>query len=531
MILQTDKNKRARQLDKAMKALSDAMWRKKKQEHLDNVDAGLSLAGSVISEKPIVHTDAATVASLGSIYKTSYNKLAAEKVRDYIELPQTVKTLPPYTMEVMAKPAEMAAMDKYAQKHYNTLKEHGVKSWEGMEGSLLTASIYSASSKGFGSEINAQSYDEYSQIRANKSMSSSISTAASTRVGSLLQSRTGSQPVNPSGSNISSDNSLMMLSQLLGRSREGSPTGGRSKYSSNGTRNSNSKSKAAQKKQSTNQIRLAPLQPALNTAATAFSLPPSNMGSARSGDANRRGPSNYPGAVGVGVGESGLDGLSFDGSAMESFVGEDGLGQGSVVSASGFSALSADSRQMLGGGSLSPQSLSMSLSMSALSTYNNSIEGDSSTQAEHARSLDPVFYKEAPRNHWGRKHKVGKLRKAEITWGMKSYCDPTRLATEDEGDEDQDTQTSAASKPALQRQGSSLNSLGQSASSQKRINTASSTRSVTSSASRTFMKDPLQAPPAPPTVKSRSLTVYHPDMRVFQEAVTLPKKKTGAPAY
>lgn len=519
MILQTDKNKRARQLDKAMKALSDAMWRKKKQEHMDNVDAGLSLAGSVISEKPIVQTDAATVASLGSIYKTSYNKLAGEYVRDQIEFPQTVKTLPAYTMEVLAKPAELAAMDKYAQKHYKTLKEHGVKSWEGMDGSLLTASIYSASSRGYGSEINAQSYDEYSQIRANRSMSSAISTAASSRVGNLLQSRNSTSASPGINDNINGNNSLMMLSQLLGRSREGSPTGGRSKYSSSSMRTSTSKvGKNQQKKVTTNQIRLAPLQPALNNPSS-LSLPPSNMGTARSGDANLRAPNNYPG-----VGESGLDAQSFDGSAGGSYM-DDGLGQGSAASVSGFSALSADTRPVQGGGSVSPQSLSMSLSMSALSTYNNSIEGDGSTLAEHARSLDPVFYKDAPRNNWGRKHAVGKLRKAEISWGMQSYQDPNKPTAEDE-EEDLDTSASAASVGSRARQGSSLG-LG---STQKRIATANSTRSATSSSSRTF-KDPLQVPPGPATVKSRSLTVYHPDMRIFQDAVTLPKKKTVAPAY
>lgn len=521
-----------------MKALSDAMWRKKKQEQLENVDAGLSLAGSVISEKPIMHTDAATVASLSNIYKTSYNQLAAEKVRDYIELPQPVKTLPAYTMEMLAKSAADSSLDKYALKHYTTLKEHAVKSWEGMEGSLITASVYSASSKGFGSEINAQSYDEYNQIRANKSMSSSISTAVSSRVGSLLQSRTGSQAgitaaagsnnnkynINNAASNdIGSDHSLMMLSQLLGRNRDSSPTAGsRSKYSSSGVTRNTAKtgSRSVQKKQIVNQIRLAPLLPPLSTSANSLSLPPSNIGSARSSGAGGA-HKNYPGGV---VGESGLDNLSMDRSVME-----DSLGPGSVVSASGFSALSADSRHTSGGASVSsPQSLSMSLSMSALSMYNNSLEGDSSTLADHPRTaLDPVFYKEQTRNHWGRKHPVGKLRKAEISWGMQSYQDPNRGLAEEE-DEDLDTSASAASKaaPSLQRQGSTLSSNSQ----RRMISTANSTRSGTSGSTRNF-KDPLQPPPAPPTVKSRSLTVYHPDMHIFQDAVTLSKKKSTTTVY
>jgi hypothetical protein len=517
MILQTDKNKRLRQLDKANKALSDAMWRKKKKEQQDNADAGLSLASSVISDNPIKHTDAATVASLGSIYKTSYNKLAAEKVRDVIELPPTVKTLPPYMVDMMAQPAEVKAMDKYAQKHYRRAMESNVKSWEGMDGSLITASIYSASSKGFGPEIVAESFEEYNKIKSSRAMSSSISTAASSRVGSILQSRSSlGTPQGRGAASVASHGasgsigydptrSLELLSHLVLGPEKTSPTGSRfkGKYSSSSVSggSSHKHKRTLGKSGSNNQIRLAPLDAQASGLAAQGASSAASAASAASAGGS---------VFGAHVGESGLE--SAQGSAFGFGSGEmDGVLGDGALSVSQFSALSADSHLMQG--SLSPQSLSMmSLSASDLNPFGE----NGSIATATGKKLDPAFFKDQPRYEFGRRHPVGKLRKAEITWGMKSYVDPSKASVETDEDEDVDANASNKGKNAPPRRGSNLLSSG---ASQKSFSRAS----AASSSSRTF-RDPNAAPPAEPTVKSRSLTVYHPNMQIFQDAAKLPKK-------
>lgn len=471
MVLQTEKNKRARGLEKAIKALSDATWRKKKKAQQDNIESGLSMATSEISDGPIVHTDASTVGSLSGIYKTSYDRLAAERVRDHIELPPTIKTLPPYMMEVMSKPELVESMDKYKKKHYKTLMENGVRSWEGMDGSLLTASIYSVSTHGHGTNILAQSYDEYSQIRVNKLTTSGVSSAVSSRVSSLLQSRQGSPksqvtraPAAPGSMHLSQ--SLTMLSRLVHSPRDLSPEAVRSRRAAQDKASKGPK-RGAQKSASNGQIRLAPLS-------------------------NGRTP-----GIDANIGEAGFDAMSIeDESAQDGFLYE---GHSHV------------------GGSIS-QGSAFSNGVSAYSGLNGASAyasvADSATAESHL--LDPVFYKEQSRNTWGRKHAVGKLRRAEVTWGMKAYVDPNKAEEGDEDDED------IIANIRLRRQGTSGLGSGMSRKNQSnagsRVGTANTVQSLKYGHVAT----------GPSTVKSRSLTVYHPDMQIFQDAVTLPKKKADS---
>ena len=504
MVLQTEKNKRSRGLEKAIKALSDATWRKKKKAQMDNVEAGLSMATSEISDSHIVHTDASTVSSLGGIYKTSYDRLAADRVRDHIELPPSIKTLPPYMMEVLAKPELEEDMDKYTKKHYKKLLENGVRSWEGMEGSLFTASVYSASSHGHGPQILAQSYDEYSQIRAKMSTTSSITTAASSRVGSILQSRqrAGSPgsvhsqqtKFTGNGSSLHTSQSLAMLSRLVHSPRDTSPSAVQNvpfrignSTSSNSSKVTKSSKRNGQKTVSRNQIRLAPLT---NNSASSHLH--------NDGDGN------------VNVGESGLDGLSLDDGEMDGFLYE---GQPN-----------ARQNSLHGRGSGSVQSVS------AYSGFNGVSVGDSATQMTQPAALDPVFFKEQSRNSWGRKHAVGKLRRAEITWGMKTFVDPEKMDTEDGEDGNGDDASTGGASVRMRRSNTNNTDITVSKKIQQMQANAHGNGNALSRAgtAQSLRYGHTPSPAATSvTVKSRSLTVYHPDMQIFQDAAALPKKKAS----
>ena len=551
MVLQTEKNKRARILDKAVKELSDAMWRKKKQEKLDSVDAGLTMAASEISEKPIKHVDAASVTSLSGVYNTAYNQLAAEKVRDFIELPPTVKILPPYMKDVLKAEGDeyrqhYEGMDKFTQQHYKTLQEDGVRSWVGMEGSLTTASIYSASSRGYGPEILAQSYDEFSVARANRCMSSGISTAASSRVGSLLQSRSSANSISQGGGSLSMS---MSMSGSYSHSR-----GGRPRSRSNSPQSANGRSHGGSTKSkkhnvnrngSNGQIRLAPLDTASTASAGGGGAGVGTAGAAVV-VASARSTGSRRGGGGVGSSAASVESSVRGSSNLR--IGERQLDAGSAVGGDGgldetssyqdVSVMSADSQLMgmgiggrsggLGlddGGSLSSPtsllSLSMSMSMSALGGFgaegSSTLAGGEASQQgqlQQRNLLDPVFYKEQARNTFGRKHAVGKLRRAEVTWGMLAYKDPRRNAGED-GDTDEDDYDTS-SKTSVSRRGIAA---GSSVSSSQR-------KMAGSQASKYLTKEQaaIAAMKTTSTVKTRSLTVYHPNMHTFQDASILPKK-------
>ena len=74
MTLETEKQKCNRKLEKAQKALADAMWHKKKKDHDHIVEAGLALGGSIISEQPIIQRDAKTIQNLNNAIRTSIKR-------------------------------------------------------------------------------------------------------------------------------------------------------------------------------------------------------------------------------------------------------------------------------------------------------------------------------------------------------------------------------------------------------------------------------------------------------------------------
>jgi hypothetical protein len=99
MLLEVERQKANRRLDKSLKQLADARWRKKKQAQMQDIESGLSLAVSAISENKIIQVDQKTIASQNDIYTTPANFLAQEKVIDLLEQPKPVKTIPKYLQE------------------------------------------------------------------------------------------------------------------------------------------------------------------------------------------------------------------------------------------------------------------------------------------------------------------------------------------------------------------------------------------------------------------------------------------------
>mmetsp|Transcript_22690 Transcript_22690/g.37861 ORF Transcript_22690/g.37861 Transcript_22690/m.37861 type:complete len:702 (+) Transcript_22690:83-2188(+) len=435
MVLQTEKNKRLRLLDKAQKTLADAMWRKKKQEHLDQVADGSVVGSSEIEQQHIKQADAETVNSMGSLYKTAYNQLAAEAVRDHIEHPQPVKVLPPYLLETLADATHYGHMDKYAQKHYKTLQDSALKSWSHMEGTLLTASVNSAGSTGYGPEVTAKSYEQYNQVR--KAVSHAPHTpiggtsAALRRVGSLLRSR----------SNLLDEHGSISLPSPTSRSATGIAAVGRGRSGSRSVR-SNSLSR------SHSQVKLAPLDggpvsrshaASAGTAGTGTAgAAASRASSSRKVSAGAAGPpaaqegtgtamatsvsggtvGEAPSAAVLGLGGA-LDTQDDNASAALMHDG-DGNPLPFNASASQVSLLSVDSQLMgmpFGGGG----------GGGSFSTFSPMGEGDQfSAYTVDPKRLDPVFFKNQSRSQWGRSHKVGKMRKSDVKWGMKGYKDPNQ---------------------------------------------------------------------------------------------------------
>lgn len=94
MLLEVEKQKSIRRLEKAQKALADARWRKKKATQLQDSESGLSFPISEIADGHITQADEATVDRMMNAHSTGYNMLARGNVVDYMERPPTVKTIP-----------------------------------------------------------------------------------------------------------------------------------------------------------------------------------------------------------------------------------------------------------------------------------------------------------------------------------------------------------------------------------------------------------------------------------------------------
>jgi len=139
MLLEVERQKSNRNLEKAQKALTDARWRKKKQAQKHDADAGISFPVSEISEACIKHTDASTIEANQSIYETQKHLLAGKETVDLMEQAPTVKTVPIYLQEKFFLQPEQ--FDKYSHAYYAEIMDHSLASFEQLEGSLTRASI------------------------------------------------------------------------------------------------------------------------------------------------------------------------------------------------------------------------------------------------------------------------------------------------------------------------------------------------------------------------------------------------------
>lgn len=186
MIFEIERQKCNRTLEKAQKALSDAMWKKKKQKDQENIDSGISFLPSSISEGPIFHSDEKTVATANDIYKTSYNRLARDQVVDLLEQPPTLKTIP-HTQHAKLDHA-IPSMDKYTFKYTNRMLLNSIKSWEEQEGSLISSTMKTSAlmSPDRSKSLTFRKHSTSSDM----SLGSTNDSVASQRVGSLLQTRT-----------------------------------------------------------------------------------------------------------------------------------------------------------------------------------------------------------------------------------------------------------------------------------------------------------------------------------------------------
>jgi outer membrane murein-binding lipoprotein Lpp len=141
MLIEIERQKANRRLDKASKQLSGARWRKKKQSQMQDVESGLTLPASAISENKILHADDATIQKQLNIYQTPLSRLAKEKDVDIVEKPAPVKTVPGFLQEKFFNKPE--AFDKYSKDYYEKSFHHSLDSWKHTEGTVVAHSTQS----------------------------------------------------------------------------------------------------------------------------------------------------------------------------------------------------------------------------------------------------------------------------------------------------------------------------------------------------------------------------------------------------
>lgn len=120
MLLETEKQKSNRKLELAQKALNDARWRKKKEAIAQNVEDGLTLPPSTISEQIIVQATTVKASEGVSLSNTSYAVLARRGVTDYSERSMGVLSVPAFVGE--HRNHDKKAFDKYMDRHYEKLR-------------------------------------------------------------------------------------------------------------------------------------------------------------------------------------------------------------------------------------------------------------------------------------------------------------------------------------------------------------------------------------------------------------------------
>lgn len=144
MLLEVEKQKWNRKLEKAQKSLADARWKKKKAtlEAASEREGAINLGHSVISDGPILQCDESVVSAAGDVSSTDYSRLAQTRVVDHSEQPPTLHVIPSSVQEAFFKHPE--TLDKYAQAHYKKSIQHSLQSWEAQSGSLLACSLRAA---------------------------------------------------------------------------------------------------------------------------------------------------------------------------------------------------------------------------------------------------------------------------------------------------------------------------------------------------------------------------------------------------
>jgi hypothetical protein len=141
MLLETEKQQSNRRLEQAKKALNDAMWRKKKEAIMQNVEDGLTLPPSSISDNSIVRSVASKAAEGTSLSQTSYPILARRGVTDYVERSKGVLTIPDFVET--HRNHDKKAFDKYMDAHYERWKTSGTSSrqLQAQKGTLSFVSV------------------------------------------------------------------------------------------------------------------------------------------------------------------------------------------------------------------------------------------------------------------------------------------------------------------------------------------------------------------------------------------------------
>eukprot|EP01033_Poteriospumella_lacustris_P004925 gene4925-3524_t len=140
MLLEVERQKQNRKLEKMMKQVTDARWRKKKKAQQQDAENGLSYPPSEISEHKIIQKDSATVKRDLDVTFTKYNALARDQVVDYLERPPTLKTVHPVLAEdfLVSYPQDF---DKYAQKHYRQQISTSIESWESIQETTVACDV------------------------------------------------------------------------------------------------------------------------------------------------------------------------------------------------------------------------------------------------------------------------------------------------------------------------------------------------------------------------------------------------------
>jgi hypothetical protein len=143
--MEVERQKANRRLEKSLKELTNARWKKKKQSQQLESENGMSLPVSLISETPIVHRDAQFIADISDISNTDKNRLARGSVVDLLERPPTVKTIPLYLQEKLFNDetlmANDARLDKYARQHAESRVLGSLKSWGAQTNSEIGSAV------------------------------------------------------------------------------------------------------------------------------------------------------------------------------------------------------------------------------------------------------------------------------------------------------------------------------------------------------------------------------------------------------